>query len=455
MYQVPNGYFKRIKCPEERRNGTCEVVNCIFGHITNQSEPKAKRRQTSRVEPEAVQLDSTKTANSTDDTRHLDGLVKKEKSSEHDPAYILPKEVVPAPAQLSARKHYIKVMSKIIAKIDPNEPTPILRATDIEYKVAQNATTATYVQLVKKKAYELEHPEKFKRRTKEWTDSDFLEALEQRIIPQETLSKFGYITLAPKPIIPSNNRTCRRCSTEFKLEDQLESNRCFYHPGKVAKKDKNTRIYTCCCAEVTPETDPCTSADHHVFSWSNPGEMHFFLPFKSTEDLFPFNDKAYKAIGIDCEMGFTTQGFELLRVTAIDFFTGKEVIDILVKPIGEVVDLNTKFSGVASIKDDADSFWEGIAKLGQVMDHRTILIGHGLENDLNAMRILHKRVIDTAILYPKHKATPKFRYSLKQLAFEYLGRVIQTGEHDSGEDSLAAIDVVKHFIKKEEEQTSR
>ena len=84
-----------------------------------------------------------------------------------------------------------------------------------------------------------------------------------------------------------------------------------------------------------------------------------------------------------------------------------------------------------------------------------MLIGHGLENVLKAMRMLHKRVIDTAILYPKHKATPKFRYSLKQLAFEYLGRVIQTGEHDSGEDSLAAIDVVKHFIKKEYEQTSR
>ncbi|RLV83537.1 RNA exonuclease 3 [Meyerozyma sp. JA9] len=449
MYQVPNGYFKRVKCPEERRNGTCEVVNCIFGHTTNHPEPKAKRRQISRVEPEAGQSDLHKNAKLNDDPRRLDGDVKTEKSSERDPAYILPKELVRAPAQVSTRKHYIQVMSKIIAKNDPDEPTPILRATDIEHKVAQTATTATYVQLVKKKAYELEHPEKFQPRTKEWSDSELLEALEHRIIPQETLSKFGYITSAPKPTIPSSNRVCRRCSTEFKLEDQLESKRCFYHPGKIAKKDKNTRIYTCCGAEVTPETDPCASADHHVFSWSNPGEMHFFLPFKSTEDLFPLNDKAYKAIGIDCEMGFTTQGFELLRVTAIDFFSGKEVIDILVKPIGEIVDLNTKFSGVASIKDDADTFWEGITKLGQVMDHRTILIGHGLENDLNAMRMLHKRVVDTAILYPKHKATPKFRYSLKQLAFEYLGRVIQTGEHDSGEDSLAAIDVVKHFIKKE------
>lgn len=218
----------------------------------------------------------------------------------------------------------------------------------------------------------------------------------------------------------------------------------------MAKKDKNTRIYTCCGAEVSPDTDPCERAEHHVFSWSNPGEMQFFLPYKSTEDLFPTSDNAYKALGIDCEMGFTTQGFELLRITAMDFLSGKEVIDILVKPLGEVVDLNTKFSGVAAIKEDADTFQEGIARLASVMDHNTILVGHGLENDLNAMRLLHKRVVDTAILYPRHKATPKFRYSLKQLSFEFLGRVIQTGEHDSGEDSLAAIDVVKHFIKKED-----
>lgn len=148
-------------------------------------------------------------------------------------------------------------------------------------------------------------------------------------------------------------------------------------------------------------------------------------------------------------MGFTSQGFELLRITAIDFFSGEEAFDILVKPKGEVLDLNTRWSGVAEIKEEALSFEDSMALLGEVIDANTVMIGHGLENDMNAMRLIHTKIVDTAILYPKHKATPTFRYSLKQLAFQYLGRNIQSGQHDSGEDSLAAIDVTKHFIEQE------
>ena len=34
----------------------------------------------------------------------------------------------------------------------------------------------------------------------------------------------------------------------------------------------------------------------------------------------------------------------------------------------------------------------------------TLLVGHALENDLRVLRVLHGRVVDTAILYPHPKA---------------------------------------------------
>lgn len=75
----------------------------------------------------------------------------------------------------------------------------------------------------------------------------------------------------------------------------------------------------------------------------------------------------------------------------------------------------------------------------KLINKNSILIGHGLENDLNVMRIFHNKVIDTAVLYSK----TKFKVSLKNLAFEFLSRKIQNGEHDSSQDAIATMDVVK------------
>lgn len=76
----------------------------------------------------------------------------------------------------------------------------------------------------------------------------------------------------------------------------------------------------------------------------------------------------------------------------------------------------------------------------------TIIIGHGLENDLNAMRLLHSTVVDTALLFPHHKGLP-FRHGLKLLSSKHLQRSIQDGPatagHSSVEDAKASLDLVK------------
>lgn len=367
-----------------------------------------------------------------------------------EPKFILPKEIKQAaPATIQVRKKFIQAMVDVLKKKNPSIETPILEATEEEYKVASGATSNTYSQLIKKKIYELSNPEKFEEKVKKLSDADYLKSLEALAIPKETLTKYGYIMDIPTACTPENVRTCRRCNNEFKLNEQLDPIECHYHPGKVIKKDTFNKVYECCGGIVGGETDSCEVSKNHVFYWSNPEEMQYAIPFKRTSDLFGTNKSSFKAVGLDCEMGFTTRGFELLRITVVDFFSGEDILDILVKPKGEVIDLNTKWSGIAEIKEEAMNFEDLIKLLGEVLDSNTILIGHGLENDMNAMRIIHERIVDTAVLYPKHKTSPKFRFPLKYLTFKYLGRTIQSGEHDSSEDSLAAIDVVKYFIKQD------
>ena len=44
------------------------------------------------------------------------------------------------------------------------------------------------------------------------------------------------------------------------------------------------------------------------------------------------------------------------------------------------------------------------ARFFQLVCSRTLLVGHSLENDLKALRVVHARVLDTAVLFPHPKA---------------------------------------------------
>ena len=92
---------------------------------------------------------------------------------------------------------------------------------------------------------------------------------------------------------------------------------------------------------------PCSKAKIMCLLIKYPRRKQALLPYQFTKNCLPpahQHQGKSRVLGIDCEMSYL-QGFELMRITAIDYFTSKTVLDIFIKPIGEIVDFN-RYSGM-------------------------------------------------------------------------------------------------------------
>jgi RNA exonuclease 1 len=88
-------------------------------------------------------------------------------------------------------------------------------------------------------------------------------------------------------------------------------------------------------------------------------------------------------------------------------------------------------------------------------------VGHSLENDLRALKLVHERCVDTALLFPHPRGLP-YKNSLKHLAKRFLkldiqknktvmgedGKEIVSRGHDSVEDAKAAMKLAQLKILK-------
>jgi RNA exonuclease 1 len=158
-----------------------------------------------------------------------------------------------------------------------------------------------------------------------------------------------------------------------------------------------------------------------------------------------------RVISVDCEMcKADNDEFVLTRVSLLDW-DGNQVMDKLVKPDLAIKDYLTQYSGItAAMLENVTTTLSDIQKeLLKLITPRTILVGHSLNSDLNALKLTHPFLIDTGILYP-HPRGPPYKQSLKWLAQKYLHREVQKGSkgHDSVEDARTALDLVKQKCEK-------
>ncbi|TDH70728.1 hypothetical protein CCR75_004222 [Bremia lactucae] len=154
-------------------------------------------------------------------------------------------------------------------------------------------------------------------------------------------------------------------------------------------------------------------------------------------------------LAIDCEMCRTTKGVELTRLTLINA-NETVLVDEYVRPKNPIVDYCTQYSGITC--DIMESTTMRLADIQEkFLEHvpaEAILVGHSIENDLQALQVLHRRVIDTVCMYP-HPKGPPFRSALRFLASQFLNRSIQTGTdgHCSVEDAVATLQLAQLKIK--------
>ncbi|KAH9134161.1 hypothetical protein AeRB84_019988 [Aphanomyces euteiches] len=166
-----------------------------------------------------------------------------------------------------------------------------------------------------------------------------------------------------------------------------------------------------------------------------------YVETKPTPDGQP---TAHALLAVDCEMCKTTKGVELTRVSIVDE-QHNVLLDEYVLPSNPIVDYCTPYSGISA--DTLEGCTNSLAsvrriqaRLLELIAAETILVGHSVENDLLALRLIHRRIIDTVLLYP-HPKGPPFRSALRYLSSVYLKMEIQTGSdgHCSVEDATCTM----------------
>lgn len=279
----------------------------------------------------------------------------------------------------------------------------------------------------------------------------------------------------------SSQKDCSRCAKGFYVTnggDYVTTEPCLYHWGKVNRffdGHAMRHIYSCCNRDYNSMVDNgCTANRVHVWTGVSSGLNGPYEGFVRTKRR-PQHDNNTGIFALDCEMCFTGCGLELAKVSIIRS-DGNLFYETFVRPESEIVDYNTRFSGItekdlcnqnmrrastasnsSSSSSGSNGYTRTVKTLKEVQKDLlkfifddTILIGHSIENDLKALKLIHKTIIDTSISFPHYYGLP-YRRSLKSLTKTILKRDIQQAEtgHCSFEDSRATLELMLWKVRKD------
>lgn len=246
----------------------------------------------------------------------------------------------------------------------------------------------------------------------EWTDPQeaaaskmaWIERIHECVVDMDMLKDLKYplpdllddTNTAPLADAVGTIHECDRCRQDYLIKavlDKDDMDACVYHPNRIRMMKVDglkEKVYACC--EDPLGSAGCTRGPH-VYKDEDTAVLHQKIPYVRAPPPAS-SSKRQRLVALDCEMGYTTAGMELIRLTAVDEDM-KVLVDELVLPYNMIVDLNSHYSGITTLKGVKFDL-DGLRKeLFKYIDQDTIIVGHGLENDLNALRIVHTNVIDT------------------------------------------------------------
>ncbi|WUR02845.1 RNA exonuclease [Vairimorpha necatrix] len=152
----------------------------------------------------------------------------------------------------------------------------------------------------------------------------------------------------------------------------------------------------------------------------------------------------YFLISLDIEMVTTKIGKEVGRISLIDNL-GNVLYDKYVKPINQVINYETEYSGLTKeILDDGIENYQMIQEISEFIGKDTVVLGHGLENDFTSLGMYHDKIIDTSYLF---LSTQSRRVSLQQLSRTYLKIQIQNQSHCSIIDATTCLKLLSLKIQ--------
>ncbi|XP_066897491.1 MOB kinase activator 3B isoform X4 [Kogia breviceps] len=244
----------------------------------------------------------------------------------------------------------------------------------------------------------------------------------------------------------ASRKMCCRCGKIYGVTPagkHSSKEECHYHFGRLVSHKVlggSERRYSCC--EGVLGSPGCQVTKLHVHD-----QKENLEGFVKTFVKFPPHSGNHGVYAVHCEMCYTAEGLELTQVTVVDPSL-QVVYHTFVKPDEEVIDPNTRISGVVEddLKDTKTSIRDVQATLLNLFSADAVLIGHSFERNLYALKLIHTLVVDTTVMFPHRLGLPHKR-SLKSMVADYLWRIIQDDGHNSSENATACMELVLWKVK--------
>ncbi|KAH9360696.1 hypothetical protein HPB48_011480 [Haemaphysalis longicornis] len=256
--------------------------------------------------------------------------------------------------------------------------------------------------------------------------------------PRPVPRKLGSAVWLHDESVYSCRKTCSRCDSTFFITTEGEYYSTTYCRLHVIRRFRG--VFSCCRSSA--QKPGSQLSEHHICTVGIPRKNN--TPAHGFVRTRPWLGATGGVYALDCEMCFTICGFEATKVSVVGW-DSTPVYESYVRPSSPVVDFITAISGVTleHLHNVKTRLQDVQAALLCLFSTSTVLVGHGLENDLRVLKLLHDMVVDTAVIFPQHKGLP-LRRSLRSLVGTYLKREVQTGlqGHDSTEDAKACMDLV-------------